>query len=139
MISNEAAVFDLVGRKDDLSRRIKKAAESALSFLGVKNSYLEIFLIDGRRMRGLNRKFRGKDRATNVLSFPASEPLRPGRKYLGEIFINPSFIEKKKDDHVLLIIHSLLHLLGYNHQKNNDRIRMERMERRIAQSLGLQP
>ena len=72
-------------------------------------------------MRKINRKFKGKNRPTNVLSFEAEKgSLRPDlgneRRFLGEIFLAPDYIRARGEDLGFLFIHGFLHLLGYTHK-----------------------
>jgi len=105
-----------------------------------------INIIGDRKMHELNRKFRGIDSTTDVLSFPASEGEKRGfnhlaeqRNFLGEIVI--SYPQAKKQakarghslnqELVILFIHGLLHLIGYDHQNVSQTKRLERMTQKI--------
>jgi len=90
---------------------------------------IEIYLVSGRRMRNLNRRFRGKDTSTNVLSFKKPEYF-PGDK-LGEVYLDPLYIQKHKESIALMLVHGVLHILGYDHQKKGDRIKMEAKEAKL--------
>jgi len=97
------------------------------------------------KARGINLKFRGKNYATNVLSFPY-EPL-PNEKtgLLGDIVICPAVVAREakkqgkplRDHYAHLTIHGVLHLLGYAHDSERDAERMEGAERRILAGLGI--
>lgn len=99
---------------------------------------LSIALVSDRRMRSLNRQFRGKDYATDVLSFPSEE-----RGFLGEIVIAVGVTKRqaKEAGHSaatevkVLALHGLLHLLGYDHEV--DAGRMARAEARLRKKAGL--
>jgi probable rRNA maturation factor len=90
------------------------------------------------RMRALNRQFRGKDRVTDVLSFPAET-----RGFLGDIVIASGVAKKqaKAAGHSLniefrvLALHGLLHLLGYDHDSDDGK--MARIEARLRKKAGL--
>ena len=81
-----------------------------------KNYNISIVLVDSKTIKTLNKKYKGKEKTTDVLSFPIS-------KNMGEIFINLDLIGKiaktkkctKKAVTTFLLIHSLLHLRGYKH------------------------
>jgi probable rRNA maturation factor len=103
-------------------------------------------LAGDRLVRRLNREWRGKDRPTDVLSFPAGDPppLPPGAEessgpHLGEIVISvPRCREQAAEQGVdpgvelaRLVIHGVLHLLGYDHEDTMDRVRMQARERRL--------
>jgi probable rRNA maturation factor len=94
---------------------------------------VDVFLVDSQTMRKLNRKYRKKDKSTNVLSFPA--PLHFPIETLGEVYLDPKYIEKHKEDLVFMLVHGVLHILGYDHEKKNDRIKMEKKEARLLSLL----
>ncbi len=94
---------------------------------------IDVFLIDSQAMRKLNRKHRKKDKSTNVLSFPA--PLHFPINTLGEVYLDPKYIEKHKEDLVFMLVHGVLHILGYDHEKKSDRIKMEKKEARLLSLL----
>jgi probable rRNA maturation factor len=99
---------------------------------------LSIAIISDRRMRALNRQFRGKDAVTDVLSFPSGE-----RGFLGDIVIASGLAQQqaKAAGHAVqtevrvLALHGLLHLLGYDHESDDGR--MARMEMRLRKKAGL--
>ncbi len=100
----------------------------------------EVFFINDAEMRRLNRVYRGKDKTTNVLSFdaPGGFPrpdLDQKTKHLGEIYINPSYIKKHGEREETMLTHGLLHLLGFNHELQSDKIKMQKLEKKIASTL----
>jgi probable rRNA maturation factor len=100
---------------------------------------LSVALVSDRRMRALNRQFRGKDKTTDVLSFPSERP------FLGDIVIASGVAaqQAKAAGHSIvtevrvLALHGLLHLLGYDHDDQADRGRMARVELRLRKKGGL--
>ena len=93
-----------------------------------------VYLIDNETMRKLNRIHRRKNKTTNVLSFVSPKdfivpPKTP--KTLGEIYLAPDYIKNHKEDIVYLLIHGFLHLLGFEHERKNDTIRMQKMEKNL--------
>ena len=107
-----------------------------------------IALVSDRRMRTLNRAFRGKDYATDVLSFPVFAPgvgrrLSDDARSLGDIVIATGVAARqaKEAGHSVatelrvLALHGLLHLLGYDHETDNGR--MARVEARLRRAGGL--
>jgi probable rRNA maturation factor len=105
-----------------------------------------VAIVSDRRMRALNRQFRGKDHATDVLSFPAdpSTPLgAPMRGFLGDIVIAAGVAKKQakaaghslKTEIRVLALHGLLHLLGYDHDTDDGK--MARAEARLRRKAGL--
>ncbi len=124
-------------REEEARRLLKKA----LKLLGRERSAIDIFFIGDAVMRRLNRVYRGKDKTTNVLSFSAPKNFpRPDLKtetaYLGEIYLNMGYIKKEGEDWRVMLIHGLLHLLGFDHEKISDKIKMQKLEKSIASSLG---
>ncbi len=121
--------LDEIGR---FARRARRELHQRLSFT--------VCLIDDRAMRALNTKFRGRRKATDVLSFPAGSG---GNRFLGDIAISVDTARKnaRREGHSvleeikLLILHGLLHLLGYDHETDNGR--MLRRELRLRRRMGL--
>jgi probable rRNA maturation factor len=112
---------------------------------------LSVVLTDSRRLRKLNRDYLGIDAPTDVLSFPASESdgsetdPETGTRYLGDILISVPYAAKsaKKASHALeaelqlLVVHGVLHLLGYDHAKPREKTRMWKAQREILTQLNL--
>lgn len=94
---------------------------------------IDVFLVDGQTMRKLNKKYRNKDKGANVLSFTA--PLNFPIDTLGEIYLDPKYIEKKNEDLAFMLLHGVLHILGYDHERKNDRILMEKKEVQVMKKL----
>jgi len=121
-----------------LQARLKQAAQAAAAAGRLKGG-LTILLADDRKLRALNREFRGRDKATNVLSFPA------GGGYAGDIAIAHGVAAKEAKaagkrfaDHVIhLVVHGVLHLAGYDHERPKDAKLMEPLEVRILGRLGI--
>jgi probable rRNA maturation factor len=103
---------------------------------------LTVLLADDERLQALNRRFRGKDKPTNVLSFPA---IASGPDYLGDVAIaigtaarEAAVAGKTLADHALhLTVHGVLHLLGYDHAKASEARTMERLEIAVLGDLGI--
>ncbi len=117
------------------ARRLQKVAQDILaSYFKSPHLKVEVSLIDVRTMRKLNRTFRGLDKPTDVLSFeaPADFPQtdKAGRE-IGEIYLCPSYIKMHKVGVDRLLVHGLLHLLGFDHAKERARIRMQTLEFKI--------
>ena len=100
-----------------------------------------VALVSDARMHTLNRTFRGKDYATDVLSFPAADPSAP--TYLGDIVIATGVAHRQADGQghsiatelKVLALHGLLHLLGYDHE--SDKGAMARLEAALRKKAGL--
>ena len=121
----------------------RRWAHAALS-TRIKRADLALRIVGEREGRALNRHYRGKDYATNVLSFPADLP--PGVKLpiLGDIVMCAPVIarearEQGKDlnaHYAHLTVHGVLHLLGWDHENTPEAEAMEALERQILDSLG---
>lgn len=108
---------------------------------------VSLVFTDDASIQDINAEWRGKDKPTNVLSFPAF-PVKPGKMpgpMLGDIIIaletverEARELEKSFDDHLThLMVHGFLHLLGYDHMNNDEAEIMEGLETRILAVLGL--
>jgi probable rRNA maturation factor len=132
-----------------LRPRILAAAAAALALAPRRpaaGAELSLLLTDDRRIRLVNRDWRGLDKATNVLSFPAVPPERiAGSPALGDIVLAFETIareaeaeEKSFGDHLShLVIHGLLHLLGEDHETEAEAQRMEAIETAALARLGI--
>jgi probable rRNA maturation factor len=104
---------------------------------------LVIRLVDEKESRQLNRDFRGRDRPTNVISFPFEAPAEVMLPLLGDLVICVQVVareaaEQGKEPHAHwahMVVHGVLHLLGYDHQNGSEAEKMERLERKILLSL----
>jgi len=105
-----------------------------------------VLLCDDAEMRALNKEYRRKNNATNVLSFPAPKSMRmPGMAHLGDIALGLETClreareqNKSLKNHVLhLSIHGALHLLGHDHMREDEAAVMENLERDILNGMGV--
>jgi len=115
-------------------RELERTASRVLSFLK-ENRDVEIYLVGGHRMRSLNSGFRGTNKSTNVLSFRAPEDF-PNLKSAGEVYLCPPYIKSHSEDMRYMLVHGILHLVGFNHDNKSDRMRMEKLETNIMQWLN---
>ena len=136
---------------EDLCRRAARAACAAGRRGPLRRGPVEASLVlaDDDALRTLNRDYRGRDKATNVLSFPASETdseRAPGApRMLGDVIVafgtaaaEAAAQGKSLADHLShLVVHGMLHLLGHGHQTEADAERMERLETRVLAGLGV--
>lgn len=133
------------GRHGVPQRRSFERWLTAIPELRRRRVEVNILVVDAAEGRRFNRQFRGKDYATNVLSFPY-EPL-PGEKsrLLGDLVICAPVVARESAEQVKrlrehwahLTIHGVLHLLGHDHGNAVDAARMETLEIRILASLGI--
>lgn len=106
---------------------------------------ISVLLTDDEEQRQLNGQWRGKDSATNVLSFPQIEPFGPVMGLLGDITLARETLEreaaelgKSLDDHFThLVVHGFLHILGYDHLEEDQALQMEGLETQILARLGI--
>lgn len=120
---------------------VRRAAEAALAREGAAGA-VTLLLTDDESVRELNGRFRGKDSATNVLSFPA--PANP-EDHLGDVALAYGVCAREAADqgkplsHHLqhLTVHGVLHLLGYDHIGDDEAEAMEGLERAVLASLGV--
>lgn len=132
----EVEVVALDKRYKKLERNLAKVAAQVLKFLKKEKFSIEIYLVGSPKMRAINTRSRGKREPTNVLAYPAARFPETGRRSLGEIYLCPSFIRRKGEDIEALLAHGILHLLGFNHERLNDRMTMERREKEILEWLN---
>jgi probable rRNA maturation factor len=125
---------------------VQRAACAAFALAPLPQGSYEVtvLLTDDEEMRAHNRTWRGKDAPTNVLSFPANDgPVGPG--LIGDIAL--AYETAKKEawdtsislaDHVShLVVHGMLHLLGFDHMQDGEAEQMEDLERQALASLGI--
>jgi probable rRNA maturation factor len=123
---------------------VRDAIAAAVAVLSTPDGEVSILLIDDSTVRKLNREWRGIDKPTNVLSFPAS-PVSGGAKILGDIVIAYETLARECDDedrvflHHLahLTVHGFLHLVGYDHQTDAQAEEMEALESKIMTRLKM--
>jgi len=129
---------------EQMLARASRAALAEAPALPAGDYELTILLTGDEEMRALNRTWRGKDAPTNVLSFPASESLS-GPGLLGDVALACETIRDEArernlalKDHVShLVVHGVLHLLGFDHATDAEAERMEAIERTALASLGI--
>jgi len=133
--------------------RLERLARAILSDVGETSAELGIMLVGDQRMRGLNRRYRGKDRTTDVLAFAMRKAftlhaLRLTPDMLGDVVISvPTAWRQAKEarrslDEELawLLVHGILHLCGYDHARSErEARRMHRRERMILRSIARLP
>ena len=115
--------------------RLSEVSLCTLRFLGKKGLRLEIFLVGSSRMRGLANKYLNKDKSTNVIAVEAPDfPNAEGeRGSLGEIYLCPPYIKEHGENMEFMLVHGILHLLGFNHEDKSDRMLMESTEDKVLE------
>ncbi|MGD0186711.1 MAG: rRNA maturation RNase YbeY [Roseiarcus sp.] len=127
----------------------REAIAASLSECGVAlrpGAELCVHLVDDAHIRDLNARWRARGEATNVLSFPAVEPADVGRaRLLGDIVLAFETVAREAsaegkplaDHYRHLVVHGFLHLIGFDHETDAEAQRMEAMETRILERLGV--
>jgi len=137
---NKIAVTSQLPSFSIYEESIRLWALFVLTQLHKNGFFLDVYLVDQRRMRFLNKHFRDKDSSTNVLSFV--EPVGfidascEGLSKAGEIYISPLFVTQKKQSMQLMVVHGMLHLFGFDHKTKKEREEMEKMEDSLLELLG---
>lgn len=140
--------FDLIVEDDswsalgDLDALCRKAFDAACAVAPVDEGNLALLLAGDDTLHQLNREFRGKDKPTDVLSFPSLPMDRP---FLGDIAValgvsakDAEIQGKKLADHLVhLLIHGYLHLLGFDHETDEEASEMEALEIKALATLGI--
>ena len=132
-------------RKYKVNEKLLKALVRKIShFAGEDYGIVSVSFVGEKQIRNINKKFRGIDKPTNVISFPFMDSF--GKiKIIGDIVICPQIAKRQSEregnnftDYVaFLIIHAFLHLLGYDHIEEKDRIIMERKEEGIFHKIHI--
>jgi probable rRNA maturation factor len=126
------------------ARKIKRIALTILELVGEENAELSLALIGNLEIKKLNARYRKKDYATDVLSFPVEGIILKETRLLGDVVVS---VEKaaeqakarghsSEQELVTLLIHGVVHLIGYDHERSAREARaMRRVEKRIYRQL----
>jgi len=139
-----------VQRSDELScecpsdHLLTQWARAGLESAG-NNEALTIRIVDEAEIRSCNKQWRGKDSATNVLSFTADFPPEAGVNYLGDMMVCAEVLKRESaeqskalNDHwAHIVVHGVLHLRGFDHENELDAAIMEEREKEILATLGV--
>ena len=127
---------------------VLKASNASLLHKSINTDDIEITIVfeGDSKLQDLNNRFRKIDAPTDVLSFPSKE-IDPdtGRRYLGDVVISVARAQAQADTEnhsigieiQLLVVHGILHLLGYDHHREEDKLVMWESKRTILSELGL--
>jgi probable rRNA maturation factor len=128
-------------------RALLATAERLLAEVGEADAGLSLSLVNDSAIRALNREYRGRDAATDVLSFPLDETPNGEvpETLLGDVVISVETARRQAADYdaslqreiYRLLIHGLLHLKGHDHEQLAQRRSMRREERRLAEAIAL--
>ncbi len=136
VLSDERAWSKRLKKKEVFFKKICKAFPKKYQFFNKKVS-LTLLLSNNKNIKKLNKNFRSKNKSTDVLSFPFNNKTRISKKtYIGDIVISYNFMDKPKYQNLIIFkkkviktfIHGFLHLLGFDHIKNNDYKKMLKEE-----------
>ena len=120
---------------------LRSLAREALGRLRLPACEVGVLVCDDRRISALNGRYRGKDAATDVLSFPDGEALPEGGRYLGDVAISLETAARQAAERgvpvvrelELLLLHALIHLAGHDHERDGGE--MERLEGSLRREL----
>lgn len=132
---------------------LKKATSAMLTFLGYADFDVGILICSETRMASFNTEFRGKVGPTDILSFPYHDYLKAGERIepdspdeanLGDIILCPAIIDKKRldwnrsfdDQCLVLLAHGIAHLLGHDHENDDDYAQMQALEDQLLAAAG---
>ena len=132
--------------KKYFSKKLKKISKIVKFFEG-KNITFTILLTSSLNMKKLNKKFRNQNKSTDVLSFPFLSSnnlkfIKQKKLYIGDMATSYEIINSRSKKNNFLLefdkawVHGLLHLIGYNHVQNKDYCKMNKIEKRILNSIN---
>ncbi len=132
-------------RPAETARRAACAALAAAGPPGARLVAVSVALSDDAELRRLNRLWRGRDRPTNVLSFSLNGAGREGERLLGDVILAFETVAREAGASAIplghhlshLVVHGVLHLLGYDHESPSRARRMEALEVRVLAELGI--
>lgn len=145
-VSHESEAWATLPDVEDLIARAVRAAAQEAGLAYRPGAELSVVLTDDEAIRSLNRDWRGQDKPTNVLSFPAVEPGRTAdAPLLGDIVMAHATLRREAAeagrplaDHVAhLVVHGFLHLFGHDHLAEDEATRMEAIETAALARLGI--
>ena len=143
VLSEEKAWSKKIKKSQKFFDNICKKFPKKFRFLN-KRAYLTLLLSNNKRIKDLNRKFRNKNKHTDILSFPFEQKKRNLKDiYLGDIIISFNYMNKPKNLNlkefkqktIKIFIHGFLHLIGYDHIKEKDYKKMLHVEQKVFRSI----
>ena len=145
-VSNKSWNKKIKNPKRYFSKKLKKISKIVKFFKG-KNITFTILLTSSLNMKKLNKKFRNQNTSTDVLSFPFLSSnnlkfIKQKKLYIGDMATSYEIINSRSKKNNFLLefdkawVHGLLHLIGYSHIKNKDYFKMDKIEKRILNSIN---
>ena len=128
-----------------LNNKLNKVASTILDQEKMSDCVINLRLLNDKEMKKLNMQFRQKDKTTNVLSFPNDDISVKQTKNIGDIAISVEYVkaEAKKegktfDDHIIhMLAHGVYHILGYDHENNENAVIMENKEIQTLKKINI--
>jgi len=147
-VVRHAESWDRIAVGDEALTRAARAAFASASPARQETCEATIVLTDDAEMRALNRAWRGKDSSTNVLSFPAGDSPRAiagEPRPLGDVVLAAETVLTEAADRDIpaadhaahLVVHGMLHLLGFDHERDEEADAMEALETKVLSRLGI--
>ena len=143
VFSEEKAWSKKLKNKDIFFKKICKAFPKKYKFLNKKVTF-SLLLSNNKNIRKLNKVFRNKNKATDILSFPLNKKIKISKNtYLGDIIISYNYLDKPRSQNlelfkekvIKIFIHGFLHLLGFDHKKNINYSKMLKEENFLFKSV----
>ena len=128
-----------------LNNKLNKIVSTILDQEKMSDCVINLRLLNDKEMKKLNMQFRQKDKTTNVLSFPNNDISVKQTKNIGDIAISVEYVkaEAKKegktfDDHIIhMLAHGVYHILGYDHENNENAVIMENKEIQTLKKINI--
>ena len=128
-----------------LNNKLTKIVSTILEQEKMSDCVINLRLLNDKEMKKLNMQFRQKDKTTNVLSFPNDDISVKQTKNIGDIAISIEYVkaEAKKegktfDDHIIhMLAHGVYHILGYDHENNENAVIMENKEIQTLKKINI--
>lgn len=142
-VDNRQEKYDIT---DETNKLVEDAIKESLKIEGLKGNYeVSVSYVDNSEIRELNRTYRGIDRETDVLSFPLNEALDIPILSLGDIIISVEKAHEQAMDYghsldreiVYLTVHSMFHLMGYDHLEDVEKEIMRNKEKSVMKNLKM--
>ena len=143
VLSEDKSWAEKIKKKEIFFNNLCKFFPKMFQFVN-KKIYLTLLLSNNKNIKKLNKKFRNKNKHTDILSFPFHQKSKKMREiYLGDIIISVNYMNKSKslnttnfkEEVVKTFIHGFLHLLDFDHIKKKDYIKMFNEEQKIFKSV----
>jgi probable rRNA maturation factor len=129
-------------------KKLEGRAQKVFDLLGIEDKEFELNFVHPKKIRKINKKYRGKDESTTILSFVSADAegfisSPENSNYLGEVFLCTTEIKKKAKTEQIstenmmtrYLVHGILHLLGYRHDANENLLKMESKEDELLHEL----